>query len=123
MTIIWSRVMPVLISIVILITVAILRQYSKTFAAIAATMPINIPLALWIAASGDTNADSNVKQAALTDFSGAVALNLIPTLIFAIVVWQLTRAGSTMLPAIVIGYVAWAVCLAAIYVLRARLNA
>ncbi len=44
MTIDWSRVTPVLISIGIIIGIAILRQYSKTIAAIAATMPINIPL-------------------------------------------------------------------------------
>jgi hypothetical protein len=48
-----QRILPVLVSILIIISVAVLRQYSKTFAAIAATMPINIPLGLWIVYAGE----------------------------------------------------------------------
>ena len=42
------QILPVIVSILIIIAVAILRNYSKTLAAIFATMPINIPLSLWI---------------------------------------------------------------------------
>ena len=58
MSIDWQRVLPVAVSIGIIIAVAVLRQYSKTFAAIAATMPINVPLALWIIYSGGGTAGS-----------------------------------------------------------------
>lgn len=47
MTIDWQRVLPVIASILI-ISVAVVRQYSKALAPILATMPINIPLAMWI---------------------------------------------------------------------------
>ncbi len=41
----WSG-SPVLVSIAIIILIAIVRQYSKTFAAIAATCLSNIPLGM-----------------------------------------------------------------------------
>ena len=117
MSIDWSRVAPVLISIGIIILIAIIRQYSKTFAAIAATMPLNIPLGMWIVYSG-----SEDHQAAMADFSQAAAMNIIPTVIFLIVAWQLSKAGYPAVPTIILGYVAWAVCLGLIYLIRALIT-
>ena len=114
MSIDWSRVAPVLISIGIIILIAIVRQYSKTFAAIAATMPLNIPLGMWIVYSG-----SEDRQAAMTEFSQAAAMNIIPTLVFLIVAWQLSKAGYSVIPTIVIGYITWAICLGLIFLIRA----
>ena len=39
---------PVLLSTLIIVLVAILEKQSKLFAALTATMPLNAPLALWI---------------------------------------------------------------------------
>jgi hypothetical protein len=55
MTIHWERIAPVIVSILIIIAIAILRQYSAVFASIAAVMPINVPLGMWIVAAGDDN--------------------------------------------------------------------
>src|SRR5512135_1581431 len=105
MTIDWARITPVVISIGIIIAVAVLRQYSKTIAAIAATMPINIPLGMWIvAAGGDTH------PGALAEFNEAVLVNIFPTVAFILVAWLMARAGYSVLPTIVVGYVVWAVC-------------
>ncbi|MBK9125991.1 MAG: hypothetical protein IPM16_23080 [Chloroflexi bacterium] len=109
----WGKVAPVLVSIGIIIAVAILRNYSKTIAAIAAVMPINIPLALWILASGDTN-----SPAALADITVTMAWNLLPTVLFLIVVMLLLRADWTLLPSIVAGYVAWAISLGVLNLIR-----
>ncbi len=114
MNIDWSRVAPVIISIGIIILIAIVRQYSKTFAAIAATMPLNIPLGMWIVYSG-----SEDRQAAMIEFSQAAAMNIIPTLVFLIVAWQLSKAGYSVIPTIVVGYLAWAICLGLVFLLRA----
>jgi hypothetical protein len=114
MSIDWSRVAPVLISIGIIILIAIVRQYSRTFAAIAATMPLNIPLGMWIVYSG-----SEDRQSAMTEFSQAAAMNIIPTVVFLIVAWQLSRAGYSVIPTIVIGYIAWAICLGLIFLICA----
>jgi hypothetical protein len=116
MNIDWSRVAPVLVSIGIIIAIAILRQYSKAFAAIAATMPINIPLGMWIVYSGAVD-----SQAALTEFSEAVLLNILPTIAFMVLAWQMTKAGYSVLPTIIAGYIVWAVCLGIIVLIRAQL--
>jgi positive regulator of sigma E activity len=113
MTIAWDKVLPVIVSIGVIILVAILRQYSRQFAAIAATMPLNIPLGMWIVYAGAED-----KQAALSDFSQAVLVNIIPTVIFMIVAWQTTRAGWDLMPTIALGYVAWAISLVCILLLR-----
>ena len=117
MNIDWSRVAPVLISIAIIILIAIVRQYSKTFAAIAATMPLNIPLGMWIVYSG-----SEDRQSAMAEFSQATAMNIIPTVVFLLVAWQLSKAGYSVIPTIVLGYIAWAICLGLVFLLRAILN-
>lgn len=44
--------MPVLVSIGIIIAVAVLRNVNKQFAAIVATMPINIPLGCGLSTLG-----------------------------------------------------------------------
>ncbi len=103
MTIDWSRVTPVLISIGIIIAVAVLRQYSKTIAAIAATMPINIPLGMWIVGVG-----GDTRPGALVEFNEAVLVNIFPTVAFILVAWLMARAGHAVLPTIAVGYVVWA---------------
>ena len=113
----WNRILPVIVSILIIIAIAILRNYSKTFAAIAAVMPINIPLGMWIVYAGEEN-----KQAALSDFSEALLLNIIPTLVFMLVAWQTTRAGWDLVPTIVTGYMGWAVALALVFFIRSQLG-
>ena len=77
----WRQVVPVLISIVILIVIAIVRASSKTLAAIISTMPVTIVLSLWIvyAAEGGDQASvvnytrSMVNEEVLTD-PGAVSV-------------------------------------------------
>lgn len=112
----WSRVAPVLVSIGIIILIAIVRQYSKAFAAIAATMPVNIPLGMWIVYSGTDD-----HQAALAEFSQAALMNLVPTVVFLVVAWQLSRNGYSLMATIALGYVAWGVCLGLVFLLRALL--
>lgn len=111
MTIDWGKVAPVIVSIFIIIGVAILRQYSRTFAAIAATMPINIPLALWIVNSGE-------DSAGMADFSKTMVFNMIPTVVFIFVAWLAFRAGWTLIPSILIGYAAWGIGMLVIVGLR-----
>ena len=113
MNIDWSRITPVIVSIAIIIVIAIVRQYSKTLAAITVTMPLNIPLGMWIVYSGSDN-----HQAAMAEFSEAAMMNIIPTIVFLIVAWQLSKIGLSALQTIIIGYIAWAACLGLIYLIR-----
>ena len=116
MTIDWQRVLPVLVSIGIIIAVAILRSYSKTIAAVAATMPINMPLGLWIVYSG-----APADRAALSQFSEVLMISLPATFAFATVAWIASRAGWGLAPIIVAGYVGWGITLLICMALRGYL--
>ncbi len=117
MTIDWSRILPVVVSIAIIVFIAIIREYSKTIAAIVVTMPINVPLGMWIVYAGADN-----RQLALADFNVAVFYNIVPTVAFIIAAWQLTRAGASLIPTILLSYGAWAVCLGVILLIRALIG-
>ncbi|MBZ0297449.1 MAG: hypothetical protein K8L99_33125 [Anaerolineae bacterium] len=106
MEIVWPRVLPVIISIFVIIAVAVLREYSKTFAAIAATMPINVPLALWIAFSA-----GDVDQTARIAFAQGLLLGIFPTVLFLIVAFLTVRSGWGLVPTIIAGYIAWGAAL------------
>jgi len=64
---------PVVLSIVVIILVAVLEKQSKLFAAITATMPLGIPLALWIVYSANAGDKQVVSQ-----FSLSLLLNFSP---------------------------------------------
>lgn len=113
MTIDWQRVLPVIVSILIIIAIAVLRNYSRTLAAIVAVMPINIPLGMWIVYSGEDD-----KQTVLIDFSQALFINILPTLVFMVVAWQMARSGYSLVPTITAGYLAWAVGLGIILLVQ-----
>lgn len=109
----WGRVLPVLVSIGIIILIAILREYSKTLAAITATMPVNIPLALWIMSSAEEG-----DRVVMESFTGSLVVGIGPTVLFLIVVWLAARAGWTIVPMLIAGYAAWGLALGAILLIR-----
>ena len=112
MTIDWQRITPVIVSIGVIIAVAILRNYSKAFAAIAATMPINIPLAYWIIFASEDD------QAVRVGFAEGTIMGIFPTVLFLIIAWLVVRAGWSLVPTLIVGYLAWGVSLAALFMLR-----
>lgn len=100
----WRNVLPVLFSIGVILLVAVLRNHSRTLAAITATMPLNIPLALWIVSSGSPS-----DGAGLASFIEGLVIGLIPTFAFLVVALLAARAGWG-LPAILgAGYAAWGI--------------
>ncbi len=118
MQIAWTRILPVIVSILVIIAVALLREYNKTFAAIAATMPINIPLALWIAFSAN-----ETDQASREQFAEGLLIGILPTLLFLAVVWLAVRAGWKLVPTVAAGYAVWGVALLALIGLQRLLSA
>jgi len=111
MEIAWGKMLPVIVSIIIIIAIAILREYSKTLSAIAATMPINLPLGLWLVYGGSTKAE-------MEQFTRSLALNLIPTFAFVVIAWLAARAGWKLIPMVAAGYAGWGVGLFMLMLLR-----
>lgn len=116
MTIDWQRILPVIVSILIIIGIAIARQYSRTLASILATMPINVPLGLWVVWAG---ADGDPKQ--METFSQGMLLGIFPTVFFIAAAYLCFKAGLTLIPTLIIGYVVWGVTLGIAFLIRSLL--
>jgi hypothetical protein len=110
-------VLPVILSIIVIILVAVLEKQSKLFAAISATMPLAAPLALWIVYSS-----SGGDNAAVTSFTKSMFLGFLPTLAFIVAVWLAARAGMKLVPMILTGYGVWALGAGILYLLRDFFN-
>lgn len=121
MQIAWEKVLPVLISIAILIAVAIFRNTSRTFATIAATMPIQMPLTLYIVHSG-TNISGAGEHEALLAFIEGLIIGLFATFVFICAVYVAARSGSSLIGMLLVGYAAWAVTLLIINAARTLLG-
>ena len=110
-------IVPVILSIIVIILVAVVEKQSKLFAALTATMPLAAPLALWIVDSSNAGDKTAVSQ-----FSLSLLLGLIPTMAFLITVWLAARAGMKLVPILLSGYSVWAVGALLLYLLRNTLG-
>jgi len=108
----WGRVLPVIVSILIILAVAIVRDQSKALAVILATMPINIPLALWVISSGST-----FQQTDFVPITRGLIFGLIPALAFTAILYFAARAGWSLVPMLAAGYAGWALLLFVGYLL------
>ena len=111
----WRQAVPVVISILIIILVAVVRAHSRTLAAITATMPVNVPLALWIVYAAEGG-----NQGALVNFIASLFIGIAGTAACVGAMWLSARLGLRLAPTIVLGYLAWgATCGAFLGVQRA----
>jgi hypothetical protein len=105
-----QKSLPVVTSIAIILVVAVLRDRSKTLATIFATMPINMPLALWVLVSaGPENGD------VLATYVRSFIIGLVPAFVWLGVVYVGLKLGWTLLGAIAGGYVIWAILIGGLY--------
>lgn len=110
-------IVPVVLSVVVIILVAILEKQSKLFAALAATMPLGIPLALWIVYSSNGGDKHVVSQ-----FSLSLLVSFFPTLAFVVAIWFAARAGMKLVPMLLTGYSVWGIGALILYLLRNTLG-
>jgi len=101
-----GRILPVIVSILIIIVVAILRNQSRLLAAIIATMPINIPLALWVLSAGD-----NFDQADMQTVTQQMLVAIVPSMVFIVIVYITSRIGWSLVPMLLAGYAGWGILL------------
>lgn len=106
-------ILPVVISVLVIILIAVIEKQNKTLAAITAVMPLTAPLALWIVYSS-----SGGEQAAMSEFTLGLILGLLPTMGFAIAAGLAVRVGWKLGPVLLAGYGAWGVGTLLITLLR-----
>ena len=108
-----QEILPVAVSVLVIIMIAVIEKQSKTVAAITAVMPLTAPLAIWIVYSA-----SGGEPAAMKAFTSGLVLGLVPTFGFAVAAWLAARSGMKLGPIILSGYGAWAVGTALILAVR-----
>ncbi len=101
--------LPLVLSFLVLTAVMVLQRSSRLAAALTATMPLTIPLALWIVAAGDQD-----DPQAMPEFTRGLLWSIWPTVLFVVVIWAASRAGWRLAPTIGAGYLAWGLGVVAI---------
>ena len=95
-------VLPVVFSVIVIILVAVLEKQSRLIAAITATMPLGIPLGIWI-----VHSSSQGDKAAVSEFTQGIMLGIVPTLGFIITAWLVARTGASLGKILLSGYGVW----------------
>jgi len=106
-------ILPVLLSIIVIILVAVLEKQSKLAAAITATMPIGATLALWIVYSANLGERKTMEQ-----FSVGLLVGIIPTIGFLVAAWLSSRVGLKLIPMLLVSFSVWGVILGLLLILR-----
>lgn len=102
-------ILPLILSFLVLTAVTLLQRSSRLAAALTATMPLTIPLALWIVTAGNPD-----DPQATADFARGLLWSIWPTVLFVVVIWAATRAGWRLAPTVGAGYLAWGLAVLAI---------
>lgn len=108
-----NEIAPVFISIAILVLIAVLQKQSRLIAGITATMPVTIPLSLWIVYSS-----SKGETAAVESYTRGMITGILPTVAFCVALWVGARLGLKLAPMIGAAYATWAVAVALMLLLR-----
>ena len=101
-----ERFGPVAASILVIIVIALLRERSKAIAAITATMPINVTLALWLIYAAD-----GTTQTEMVSFVRSMVFGVFASLCWLLAVWVASRAGLSLGWLLVAGYGTWGLLL------------
>ena len=102
----FQKVVPVVLSVLVIVLVAVVQERSRWAAAILASMPLSAPLALWIVYSA-TGGDH--EKAA--EFAGSMVLGVLATCGFVLGTWWALRRGWPFGWVLGVGTLVWLSCL------------
>ena len=113
----FETILPVILSVIVIVSVAVLERQSKLIAAITTTMPISAPLALWIIYSANQGSQQTMER-----FTRGLLLGVLPTLGFLLVAWLTARAGFKLAPMLAASFSVWAVGAFLLFLFRRTLG-
>lgn len=97
-----DRAVPVVLSVLIIVLVAVMQERSRYLAAVLATMPLTAPLAMWIVFSAT---EGDQRQTA--DFVGSMVLGSVASLVFTLVCWFGLRQSWGLPATLVVASAIW----------------
>jgi len=109
----WQQILPVVLSILTIVLVAVLQSRSATLAAVMATMPVTVPLSLWVVYAGSGGDQSTVAQ-----FTASLWITMVANVVFVSAMWLAARAGWRLAPVIGAGYLTWGAALLLLMAVR-----
>jgi hypothetical protein len=77
-----EKLVTVVLSVLIVVMVAVVQERSRHLAAIIATMPLTVPLAMWIVFSA-----SRGDQRQTADFVGSMLVGIVGNVLFVLACW------------------------------------
>jgi len=107
-----EKILPVAVSIVIIVLVAVVQERSRDLAAILAVMPLTVPLAAWIVFSASGRDYPQTAQ-----FVGSMLAAYAPTAIFVVACWYGLRRQWPFPVVIVLAFGVWGALVALPYVI------
>ena len=97
-----ERVVPVVLSLLIIVLVAVVQERSRHLAAIIATMPLTAPLAMWIVFSA-TRGDHHQTA----DFAASMFVGVVASFVFLLACWFGFRRQWSFPLVLVFGSTIW----------------
>jgi uncharacterized membrane protein (GlpM family) len=113
----WHEVLPVAVSMLVILSVALLEKHSRMVAALIATMPMTAPLALWVVYSS-----AHGDQTVVSEFTRGMLLGIFPTVAFLAAACFASRQGLRLVPLLVLSYAVWAVAVSLLFAMRKALG-
>ena len=113
----WQEISRILIACGVILAVAVLQKQSKLIAAIMATMPVNVPLAMWLLYSA-TGGDG----VSMREFAKSLVVSIFPTVGFLLAAWLALRADMKLGPTLLAGYAIWGAGVLIVMLLQKRLG-
>jgi hypothetical protein len=98
----YQKILPVLVSISVLITFAIVQERSRLLGAVIASMPVSAPLAMWIVYSS-TGGDHDETAF----FARSMLYGIVATLVFVATCWLCLRQRWSLPATLLVGYAVW----------------
>ena len=98
-----QKLVPVLISLIVIVLIAVLQEKSKFFAAIVATMPVSAPLAMWIVYKASNNDSTKTEE-----FVNSMTIGIIINVIFMIACLFALKQKWAFKNVMIFGYGIWA---------------
>jgi hypothetical protein len=97
-----DRVIPVAVSVLVIVVVAIVQERSRYLAATLAAMPLTAPLAMWIVFSAS---DGDQRQTA--DFVASMVMGFAASLVFIVACWLGLRQGWGFAMTLIVASAVW----------------
>jgi len=113
----WQEISRIVIAFAVIVAVALLQKQSKLIAAITATMPVNVPLAMWLLYSA-TGGDG----VSMREFAKSLVVSILPTVGFLLVAWLALRADIKLGPTLLASYAIWGAGVLIVMLLQKRLG-